>query len=51
MNECHKPDQSKSNDAKNLITIITVIDERERERWKANIKIEISLKNQQKKNL
>jgi hypothetical protein len=27
-----KPDQSKSNDAKNMIIILTVIDERERER-------------------
>jgi hypothetical protein len=35
VNDYHKPDQSKSNDAKNII-IITVIDEREI----ANIKIE-----------
>jgi hypothetical protein len=34
VNDYHKPDQSKSNDAKNII--ITVIDEREI----ANIKIE-----------
>jgi hypothetical protein len=36
VNDYHKPDQSKSNDAKNIIIIITVIDEREI----ANIKIE-----------